>query len=265
MHRIVSSEWRKLRRPTLLWGTLGAVAGASVLTNIIIFSVIDQMPANSNRPGEELVSRVVLESARGVTIGFAGAAKLLGVIALAVFAAQTALEYTNGTLRNLLVREPRRLYLLTGKYIAMALFALLIAVVSAVLSISVSAIVAPMWDVSTVQWFTSAGWEGIRNTFLNVLITMIGYGTLGMALGILFRSPISAISVGLAWLLPFEGILSAFLDWSVKWLPGALLDTVAAGGILTVSYTRALSLSAIYVAVAAVVAAVSFRFRDVVS
>lgn len=265
MLRVITSEWRKLRRPTLLWGTLGAVAAASILTNIIIFSVVDQLPANANRPGEELVSRAVLESARGVTIGFAGAAKLLGVIALAIFAAQTASEYTNGTLRNLLVREPRRLLLLVGKYVTMIFFALIIAVLAAVLSIVVSRFAAPFWDVSTSEWFTPIGWEGIRNTFVNVVVAMIGYGTLGMALGILLRSPISAISIGLAWLLPFEGILSAFLDDSSKWLPGALLDILAAGGILTVSYTRALTLSLIYVGLAAAIAALAFRRRDVVS
>lgn len=264
MWRVFTSEWRKLRRPTLLWGTLAAVVFTSALTNVIIFTVVDQMPAG-NRPGEELVSRPVLESARGITVGFGGSAKLLGVIALCVFAAQMALEYTNGTLRNLLVREPKRMTLLLGKYISMIAFTFLIALVAAVVSIIAARVAAPFWEINTANWFTAEGWTQMRNTFVNVLICMVGYGTLGMWLGILFRSPIPSISVGLAWLLPFEGILSGFLQDSTRWLPGALLDTVAAGGILTISYTRALILSAIYVAIAAVMAAIFFRRRDVVS
>ena len=41
-------------------------------------------------------------------------------MALAVFASAFASEFSQGTLRNLLVREPRRPALLAGKYAAMA-------------------------------------------------------------------------------------------------------------------------------------------------
>ena len=59
----------------------------------------------------------------GVVFGFQQVATLLGIIALCVFAAQTAQEYTYGTLRNLLVRQPSRMKVLTGKFLSMAVFA----------------------------------------------------------------------------------------------------------------------------------------------
>jgi ABC-2 type transport system permease protein len=266
MRRVIAAEVRKLRRPALLWGTLGAVAASATLVNFIIFAVLDEPGAGDDgRPGAELATRAALQTSRGLAVGFGAAAGLLGVVALSIFAAQTALEYTNGTLRNLLVREPRRLRLLAGKFVAMVLFAALIALVSAVFSVVVSLIAAPNYGVSTEAWLTGSGWSQIWHTYINVVISMIGYGTLGMSLGLLFRSPISSIAIGLAWLLPLEGILGGLVDGAIRWLPGALLSTIATGGIAQVSYQRALTLAAIYVAFAALIAAISFQKRDVAS
>jgi ABC-type transport system involved in multi-copper enzyme maturation permease subunit len=263
---VIAAELLKLRRPALLWGTLGAVAGSSALVNFIIFAVLDEPGMEDDgRPGAELATRAALQTSRGIAVGFGASAGLLGVVALSIFAAQTALEYTNGTLRNLLVREPRRLRLLAGKFTAMVVFATLIALVAAAVSIAVASIAAPHYGVDTGAWFTGAGWSRVWHTWVNVLISMIGYGTLGMSLGLLFRSPISSIAIGLAWLLPLEGILSGLVEGSIRWLPGALLSTIASGGIAQTSYLRAVILSGIYVTAAALFAAFSFRQRDVAS
>ena len=85
-----------------------------------------------------MISRQTLELAHGVSIGFSSAAGLLGLVALCVFAAQTAQEYTYGTLRNLLVRQPRRLTLLFGKFVAMKSFALITVLVSALVAVGLA-------------------------------------------------------------------------------------------------------------------------------
>lgn len=264
--RVIASELLKLRRPALLWGTLGAVAASSALVNYIIFAVLDEPGMEDDgRPGAELATRAALQTSRGIAVGFGASAGLLGVVALSIFAAQTALEYSNGTLRNLLVRQPRRLQLLVGKFISMVIFAALIAIVAAVVSVATASLVAPYFEVNTEAWFTDEGWIKVWQTLVNTLVSMIGYGTLGMSLGLLFRSPITSIALGLAWLLPLEGILSGLVDGAIRWLPGALLSTIAAGGIAQVSYQRALLLSGMYVAIAGAIAAISFRRRDVAS
>jgi hypothetical protein len=84
-----------------------------------------------------------------------------------------------------------------------------------------------------------------------------------MTLGILLRSPISSISIGVLWLLIVENIVGAVKSSTLDWLPGSQLATVAAGGTETISYSHALSLSAIYVFVALTVATVLFTKRDV--
>ena len=115
MIRVFRSEWRKLRRPTLFGGTLGIVFALSVFITSLLFLLLDS--DGGNGPRGRVITRETLALPNGLYLGFTNVAGSLGTIALSVFAAQTALEYTNGTLRNLLVRQPKRLVLLAGKYI----------------------------------------------------------------------------------------------------------------------------------------------------
>ena len=117
MIRVFFAEWRKLRRPSLFVGTMVAVVGASALVTSLLFLLIDSRQGNA-RQGQ-IIDRATLELPHGLSIGFSSSAGLLGLIAFCIFASQTAQEYTHGTLRNLLVRQPRRLTLLLGKFLLM--------------------------------------------------------------------------------------------------------------------------------------------------
>jgi len=112
MFRVVLAELRKLRRPTLVLGTLGAALFFSALITSFLFLLIDSPDGNGDRGRR--IGREVLTLASGSVTGFASVGGLLGLIALCVFAAQTAQEYTYGTLRNLLVRQSGRLRILGG-------------------------------------------------------------------------------------------------------------------------------------------------------
>ncbi|NBQ60655.1 MAG: ABC transporter permease, partial [Actinobacteria bacterium] len=168
------------------------------------------------------------------------AAGLLGVVALCIFAAQTAQEYTYGTLRNLLVRQPSRMKILLGKLGSMKLFAIAMVTLSAILAVSLSYLFAGVKDIPTDAWSTPDARSAVLRTFINVLIATIGYGIFGMILGLLFRSPISAISIGVIWNLIIEGLLSAFVTNIDKYFPGQLLSIVAIGGNDRISYQYAL-------------------------
>jgi ABC-type transport system involved in multi-copper enzyme maturation permease subunit len=212
-----------------------------------------------------MITRETLALPNGLYVGFANSAGLLGVIALCVFAAQTAIEYTNGTLRNLLVREPRRLLLLAGKYIAMISFALVTVFFSAIVSIAISVSLAGTKGVSTDQWFTSSAISLFGSTFGNVFLSVISYGTVGMTLGLLLRSPITSISIAVAWILVVENILSATVNGISKWLPGQLMSAIPVQFGVDFSYSRALAGSAAYLLIFAVAAATLFKRRDVVN
>jgi ABC-2 type transport system permease protein len=261
MFNVVRAELRKLRRPSLFLGTMGAVVFFSGLFSALLYLLIDSPQGNSDRG--RVISREVLALSSGGVQGFANVGGFLGIIALCVFAAQTAQEYTYGTLRNLLVRQPSRMKVLFGKLVSMIIFALAMITVSAVVSIGISVILAPTIDVSTKMWFTSAGIEFIYTTFVNVVISVIGFGIIGMVLGLLLRSPISAISFGVLWLLIVEILLIAVKNSLQSWLPGYQLSTIASGGSADVTYSHALATGGAYVAVGAIVASILFVRRDV--
>ena len=261
MFNVVRAELRKLRRPSLFLGTMGAVVFFSGLFSALLYLLIDSPQGNSDRG--RVISREVLALSSGGVQGFANVGGFLGIIALCVFAAQTAQEYTYGTLRNLLVRQPSRMKVLFGKLVSMIIFALAMITVSAVVSIGISVILAPTIDVSTKMWFTSAGIEFIYTTFVNVVISVIGFGIIGMVLGLLLRSPISAISFGVLWLLIVEILLIAVKNSLQSWLPGYQLSTIASGGSADVTYSHALATGGAYVAVGALVASILFVRRDV--
>ena len=259
--RIFFAEWRKLRRPTLLLGTLGAVSFFSVLISSVLFLMIDSPEGNGDRGRQ--ITREMLSLSSGATQSFSSIGGLLGIIALCVFAAQTAQEYSLGTLRNLLVRQPGRIRILIGKLASMKTFAMFMTLVSAIISIGVSYALAGGKNVSTELWFNSDGRLEIAKTLLNVFLSILGFGIIGMVLGIILRSPISSISLGVLWLLIVENIVGALKSSTLNWLPGNQLSTIATGGSENVSYSHALSLSAIYVGVALVIATVLFTKRDV--
>jgi hypothetical protein len=145
----------------------------------------------------------------------------------------------------------------------MVIFALAMITISAIVSIGISAILAPTIDVSTEKWFSSAGIEFIYTTFVNVVISVVGYGIIGMVLGLLLRSPISAISFGVLWLLIVETLLMAVKNSLQSWMPGYQLSTIASGGTADVTYTHALTVGGLYVGVGAIIASILFVRRDV--
>jgi ABC-type transport system involved in multi-copper enzyme maturation permease subunit len=261
MIRVIRAEWRKLRRPTLFFGTLGAALFFTGLTTTFLYLMIDSHDGNSDRGRR--VGREVLNLASGSVYGFASVGGLLGIIALCVFAAQTAQEYTYGTLRNLLVRQPGRIRILIGKLVAMKLFALILVLIAATVSISLSYYLSARAKVTTDLWFTSAGYHAIAQTLLNVTISVIYFGIIGMILGLLLRSPISAISIGVLWILIIENLLGAVKPVFLKWMPGNQFTTIAQGGSPTISYSHALTVGSMYVLVGAVIATVLFSRRDV--
>lgn len=261
MIRIFKAEWRKLRRPTLLLGTLGAVIFFSGLVSSLLFLLLDSPTGNGDRG--VVITRETLSLATGATQAFSSVGNLLGIVALCVFAAQTAQEYTYGTLRNILVRQPSRIKVLVGKLASMKAFAVLMVFVSAIVSIGISVLLADGKDVSTQLWFNSEGLLEIAKTFLNVTISVVGFGLFGMILGLLLRSPISSISIGVLWLLIVENIVGALKESTLNWLPGNQLSVIASGGSELISYTDALALGGAYVSIGLIIATFLFVRRDV--
>jgi hypothetical protein len=153
--------------------------------------------------------------------------------------------------------------ILFGKLISMMFFAIVMVIFSGILAVSLSYIFAQVMDVSTTAWSTPDARSAVIRGFINVLVATIGFGIFGMILGLLFRSPISAISIGVIWNLIIEGLLAVFVTSLEKFFPGQLLSVVAQGGTEEISYQYALFVSYGFLLFGLAVVAILFKKRDV--
>jgi undecaprenyl pyrophosphate phosphatase UppP len=145
----------------------------------------------------------------------------------------------------------------------MKLFAIAMVALSALLAVTLSYVFAGVMDISTKAWSTQDAQIAVIQTFVNVLLATIGFGIFGMILGLLFRSPISAISIGVIWNLIIEGLLSVFINNIDRYFPGQLLSIVASGGNDRISYQYALFTSYAFLLAGLGIVAFLFKRRDV--
>ena len=255
------SEWVKLRRRTLLLSAFLGLAAAASLFVVLIFS---NAPAHGTGGG--LPSLQQLARPGGLVFGLTRATFLLGVVAFGTAAAQTANEYSLGTLRQLLVRQPRRVTLLAGKLLAVVTFMVLATAFAAVVAFLVACAMAQSRGVPTSAWFTSTGLGDLLKALGNIELAVIGYSILGLVAGQFLRSAVAAVILGFAWLLVIEQfILTRIVPGTAPWLPGMSLSTIAGGGNsdFSISYSHGLIVGVLYIAVAVVAASVTFARRDV--
>ena len=253
-----TSEWTKLKRKTLLLPVfLGLAAAASVFV-VLIFS---QAPATGTGGG--LPSLAQLARPNGLIVGVDRATMLLGIVAFGIAAAQTASEYSLGTLRQLLVRQPRRAVLLAGKMLGVVTFLLLAFVFAAVVAFAVAVAAMHARHGSTTAWFTGTGFADLLRALGNMSLAVIGYAVLGLVIGLFVRSAVFAVILGFAWMIAIENIVTRIVPGTEKWLPGMALEAVATGGGEGVDYSRGMLVGAGYLVIAVAAAVLTFVRRDV--
>jgi ABC-2 type transport system permease protein len=253
-----TSEWTKLKRKTLLLSTFFGLAAAASLFVILLFS---QAPATG--AGGGLPSLQQLARPNGLIVGVDRATMLLGIVAFGIAAAQSASEYSLGTLRQLLVRQPRRLALLAGKMLGVVTFLLLAFCFAAVVAFVVALAAAQTRGVSTHEWFTSTGMSDLFKALGEIALAIVGYSVLGLAIGQFVRSAVFAVILGFAWIIAIENIVTRIVPGTAKWLPGMALETVASGGTEGPSFGHGLGVAAVYLVAAVAATAITFARRDV--
>jgi ABC-type transport system involved in multi-copper enzyme maturation permease subunit len=253
-----ASEWIKLRRR----GMAAALAAVVGLSGLITLLGITHAGGDGRR---SFITLAQLGSASGFAWIVRHTGGLLSVVALGVFASVFASEFSQGTMRNLLVRQPRRLRLLAGKYLATVTATAGALLAALAVCIPVGILAAGSKNVPTSAWWTGSGLSALAHTEVNLFLACVGYGTIGVLLGMVLRSPVAAIGAGLAYLLPVEGIVSAVISGASRWLPGQLLDAVAQGGSPDVTYRAAALTLLVYGLIAAAITGAVFTRRDVAS
>ncbi|MGO9752332.1 MAG: ABC transporter permease subunit [Solirubrobacteraceae bacterium] len=259
----LSSEWVKLRRRSMLiWGLGGMLFFSAIATFFTFQRAVKVIQPGFHGHGFR-ITVAELSQANGLVHGIVDVSSLFGIVALALFAGATATEYSLGTLRNLLVRQPARSKLLCGKFLALALFVLIALILAFAIAAIIAFAIGPGKGVDTSAWTSSKGSSDTFHALFRVYLTMLGYGVLGTALAVILRSPAVAITLGIAYALPGEAIIvNALWTNGDRWLPGQLLSAVAHGGTSSTTYSRALLLILIYAVIAAAGTLYLFQRRD---
>ncbi len=204
-----------------------------------------------------------LASAGGGTEVFRVAAAFAGTFLFVVFVGLMAAEFSRGTIRTSLLRQPRRVTLLGGKLAALLTFAGVTLAAAEALTWVAARVLAPGQGIATDAWSSVDGLTAAAGDFGVVLVWVTGYAVLGTTVAVLLRSVPLALAVGIAWAGPVEHLVQDAWEPANRFFPGLLLEAFVAGGTPEVSADRAFATVVAYSVLAALVAATVFARRDV--
>ena len=260
MTRIIRAELLRLvRRRTLIVTAIGALIFSAVAT-LTVFSSAQATGLRSRRAGTTLAA---LTGQGGGTEAFAVGASFVGFFVFVTFIALIAGEFSGGTFRAMLLREPHRLRVILGKLAGILLVAAGVVAVIEACTFVMSLLVAPSRDISTSDWFTLGSLGAGVGDYATVLAGVAGWAVFGTLLAVIFRSAPLALGVGFAWAGPFENIVVDSWQTGYRFFPGQVLASLIQGGTAELAVGRAAMTAALYAGVAATAALVLVSRRDV--
>jgi ABC-type transport system involved in multi-copper enzyme maturation permease subunit len=261
MTRIIHAELiRLLRRRTVLIAAAGALLFSVVATLTVFSSAKDTAGVPSRQSGTTLA---VLAGHGGGTEAFAVGASFVGFLVFVTFIALLAGEFSGGTYRSLLLRDPHRLRVIVGKVVGILIVAASVVALAEVFTFIASLIVAPSNDIATSNWFSLDGAGVALRNYFTVFGGVAGWAIFGTTLAVIFRSAPLALGVGFAWAGPFENIVVDSWKAGYRFFPGQVLASLIRGGTVELGIGRAVLTGTVYAAVAATAALVLVSRRDV--
>jgi hypothetical protein len=253
-----------LRRPVAITVTSVAMVLAAAVATVATFTTATATGGGDGRA--PVTSSVAdLASADGLAAGIRSATTLVGAIAFVFVAAVVATEHSTGAIRNVVMRNPRRVRLYVCRVGCAGAVAAGTALVAGLVSIGVAWLVAPANDVATRAWSTGSGISAALGALANLAVGALGFGLLGGAAGALTRSAPVAIGGGVAWLLAGETILTGLEGSIERLLPGRHLAALATGGTAQIPYLAAVVAAGAICTAATATAAAVFQHRDLTS
>ncbi|MCU1461816.1 MAG: putative transporter integral rane protein [Acidimicrobiales bacterium] len=258
-HVIRAQLIRLLRRKTMVLAAVGATAFA-VMAATTVFSSAKHGGAGL---GGRAVTLETLAGKGGGTLAFATAASFIGFFIFVTFIALMASEFSGGTFRALLLRDPRRLRVLVGQVVGILIVIAGIAAVAELLTFALSFLMAASRGVPTSAWLSSGGAGDAIKNYATVLAGVGGWAVLGTTLAVIFRSAPLALGIGFVWAGPFEHLVANAWTTGNQWFPGLVLQSLIAGGTNELALGRALVMGLVYVGVAATATLALVATRDV--
>ena len=260
MTRIIHAELLRLLRRRTIVVLIAGSAAFSVVATLAIFSSAETRPVATRQGGATLAA---LSGPGGGTEAFAVGASFAGFLVFVTFIALVAGEFSSGTFRALVVRDPHRLRVIVGKLTGILLVAAGVIALTEVLVFGVSLLAAPANDISTTSWFSLQSLGDALGDYLTVLGGVVGWAIFGTTLAVIFRSIPLALGVGFAWAGPFENIVVDSWSDGYRVFPGQVLASLIRGGTVELGMTRAVLTALLYTAIAATTALVLVSRRDV--
>lgn len=260
MTRIIHAQLiRMLRRRTIVAVAVAALL-LSVVSTLTVFSSAGETGAGSRQGGTTLEA---LAAHGGGTEAFVIGASFVGFLVFVTFIALMAGEFSGGTFRALLLRNPHRLRVIVGELIGLLVVAAGVVALAEVFTFALSLLVAPGADVTTSNWFSLDSAGAAAGDYATVFAGVAGWAIFGTTLAVIFRSIPIALAVGFAWAGPFENIVVDSWDAGFRYFPGQVLGSLIRGGTIELGIGRALVTAALYTGVAAAVTLVLVSRRDV--
>ena len=267
MRHSFRSELIRIWRPSFLFGGIGVMAGFAALVSIFIFTSAEQTPVSAppavgQGPGAYTVAEIA--SPDGFLTALGTVSRLAGVILLALWAIAMATDYSTGLIRILVQAQPKRIMLMLGKLLALAVFTLLAATVTTALVVIIARPLARLEGIQVQAWRSDFLFHLLKGYF-DFTVAVLVWGLIGLMLAVLTRSAALAIGIGIGFLLVVESLITIVASGASSYLPGGSLDALAAGGNDQLSWGAALGIAVLYGAIATTVSLLTFRGRDVTS
>ena len=263
--RAFRSELLKFRRWSVLAGS-GVMIAATAFIAYLTFHQI-----TSGATGPELTPLIqAFPTTQGLITVIGQGRSLIIAIALIMVTSNIAAEWSQGTLRNLLVREPGRLRLLAGKMLALVLFVTISLALTLLISAALIIVAAQSQGISTAAWTSSEGMRADLRFFGNEVLCLVGMSLLGMLIAVLTRSIGAAVGIALAYVLVPEGLIAVVWRDGAEWLPVRVFNYLpgstvpaAVGPTPPQGYTAALLVALLWMTGFVVVSAVVFWHQDI--
>ncbi|HEX4715599.1 MAG TPA: ABC transporter permease, partial [Ktedonobacteraceae bacterium] len=188
--RAFRSEVLKFRR----WSVLAVAGVMVVVSTFLAYLTFHQLASGVTNP-EMTDLTAAFHSPQGLVTIIGQARALIVAIALILVSANLAAEWTQGTLRNLLVRESHRLRWLAGKMLAVVLFVLLSMLLTLVISSVFIFLLAQGQGIQTTAWTSAEGMRIFLEFVGNEVLCLIGFSAMGMLIAVLTRSVVAAVGI----------------------------------------------------------------------
>ena len=217
------SEWILLNRRKM-WMVMGLTTAIfTIVATALTLSTAKDVVGDGDNVGLALSA---LAGSGGATVAVIFAIGFSSILVLAAFASSTGNEFSRGTLRAALTKQPSRWSLIAGKLGARVTVASVLMAGALVVGAVTAAVWAPTEDISTTGWFDGDAFVAAAGDYARLIGYVVVYALIGTTVAVLVRSTPVALGICLLWFGPIENVIGEGRAWADRWFPGLVLRSL---------------------------------------